>query len=62
MDDAKTLPLRKPITVHGKTGPETVSELTLKLPSGRIVLQLGEPFSTKLEQDGDGQRLGLFRH
>ena len=50
--DVETLPLRRPITVHGDDGPTELRVLTLKLPSGRTVLRLGEPFTTKIESDG----------
>ncbi len=54
-----TLPLRKSIKVHGKDGVQEVNELKLRLPSGRLVLRLGEPFTTKIEQNeaGDGRRI-----
>jgi hypothetical protein len=48
------LPLRKPITVHGDAGPKELKSLTLKMPSGRLVRRLGEPFTTKNESDGAG--------
>ncbi len=50
----ETLKLRKPIKTHGKDGVQEASELHLKLPSGRLMLRLGEPFTTKVEQDGPG--------
>ena len=46
-----TLPLRRPIKVHGKAGPEEISTLALNMPTGRTVLRLGEPFTTKIEQE-----------
>lgn len=52
--DTFTLPLRRPITVHGKEGAQPVSELKLNMPSGRTVLRLGEPFMTKIERDAAG--------
>lgn len=52
--ESTTFNLRKPITVHGTAGAEQISSLTLKMPSGRIVLKLGEPFTTKIEADGAG--------
>lgn len=60
-DIETTLPLRRPITVHGKNGQESISALPLKLPSGRIVLEHGEPFTTKIEQDGVGGNKIEFR-
>lgn len=49
-----TITLRKSITVPGEGGKKEISELPLKLPSGRTVLNLGEPFTTKVEGDGAG--------
>src|SRR5690349_3227601 len=56
-----TLTLRRPITVHGKEGQVSITALPLNLPSGRIVLEHGEPFTTKIEQDGVGGNKIEFR-
>lgn len=53
-DVVATVPLRRPITVHGADGAKSIGELALKLPSGRLMLRLGEPFTTKIESDGQG--------
>ncbi len=50
----ETLKLRRTIKTHGADGVKELSELHLKLPSGRLMLRLGEPFTTKVEQDGPG--------
>ena len=55
--DEVTLKLRRPITVHGAAGAEQIGELKLKLPSGRIVLRLGEPFTTKIDFVDGSNRL-----
>lgn len=54
---AKTITLRKPITSHSGE----VTKLDLKLPKGATVLRLGEPFTTKLESDGQGGTRIEFR-
>lgn len=46
--------LRRTITVHGADGAKQIDEIALKLPSGRLMLRLGEPFTTKIESDGQG--------
>lgn len=51
---AKILVLRKPITVPADGVTKEIKELPLHLPSGRTVLNLGEPFTTKVEDDGAG--------
>lgn len=56
-----TMKLRKPITVHGDNGHKEVNELTLKLPSGRTVLRLGEPFTLKIENDSQGAQKIEFK-
>lgn len=50
----KSIPLRKPITKHGANGAEVIDKLDLKLPRGQLVLEVGEPFTTKVESDGNG--------
>jgi hypothetical protein len=50
----ESLTLRRPITVHAEGGKKQIDVLPLKLPSGRTVLNLGEPFTTKIEDAGDG--------
>lgn len=52
-DIVESFPLRKPITVPPRAGsgepPKEATALDLKLPAGRLVLNLGEPFTTKIE-------------
>lgn len=57
MSDKVTLQLRKPIKVHGTAGAVDLDVLTLNMPSGRLVLRLGEPFTTKIEQDGGSNKI-----
>lgn len=52
--ETATMPLRRPITVHGKNGPEQIAVLNFKLPGGALMLQKGEPFTTKIEADSAG--------
>lgn len=57
--ESVTLPLRRPIKVHGVNGVEEISSITLKMPSGRIVLRLGEPFTVKNEQPAPGAPISV---
>lgn len=45
------LKLSKPITVHGKAGPETVSVLSIKEPTGDLLLTHGMPFASVVTPD-----------
>jgi len=53
-----TFKLTKPITVHGKEGAEKIDTLTLKEPSGDLVLEHGFPHSTLIESN---QKTGTQR-
>lgn len=45
------LKLSKPITVHGKAGAETVSALSIKEPTGDLLLAHGLPYSSIVTPD-----------
>ena len=45
------LKLSKPITVHGKSGPETVSVLKISEPTGDVLLNHGMPYATMVTPD-----------
>lgn len=58
-DIIESVKLRKAIVVPPKPGsgdaPREATAIDLKLPSGRLVLNLGEPFTTKIEYMPGGQ-------
>lgn len=45
------LKLSKPITVHGKAGAETVSVLSIREPTGDLLLAHGMPFASLVTPD-----------
>jgi len=45
------LKLAKPITVHGKNGAETVSALSIKEPTGELLLTHGMPYVSVVTPD-----------